>query len=192
MTFNETAIFPRNIAFNAHVGPEYQTTLTIVNSGFESRNADWQAARLKFDVGMRPMKKVDTDALIAFFRSVKGRAYGFRFRDWSDYQATSATGVLVAVTGGGYRLAKKYGAGSMIEIRPITKPVSGTVTIAGGGTVDYATGLVTGASPTTTWAGEFDVPCRFDTDRMELEAIDKSAGDILFQWGSIPIIEIRV
>jgi uncharacterized protein (TIGR02217 family) len=191
MAFNETAVFPRNIAFGAQVGPEYQTTVVIVNSGYENRNADWQNARLKFEVGMRPMRKVDTDALIAFFRSVKGRAYGFRFRDWSDYQATSATGVVVPVVGGGYRLAKKYTAGGMTEYRPISKPVAGTVTVSGG-TVDYATGIVSGASSSTTWAGEFDVPCRFDTDRMELEAIDKSQGEILFQWGQIPVIEIRV
>lgn len=191
MSFNESAVFPRKIAFGAQVGPEYQTTVVIVNSGYESRNADWQSARLKFDVGMRPMRKIDTDALIAFFRSVKGRAHGFRFRDWSDYQATSATGVLVPFNGG-YQLAKKYESGDLIEYRRIAKPVPGAVTIAGGGTVDYETGMVTGANPSATWAGEFDVPCRFDTDRMELEAIDKSQGEILFQWGSIPVIEIRV
>lgn len=191
MTFNETAVFPRNIAFGAQVGPEYQTTVVIVNSGYESRNADWQAARLKFEVGMRPMKRADTDVLIAFFRSVKGRAYGFRFRDWSDYQADSASGVVVSVNGV-TRLAKQYATGSMTETRLITKPVSGTVTIAGGGSVDYATGIVSGAAAGAAWAGEFDVPCRFDTDQMQLEAIDKSQGDILFQWGSIPIIEIRV
>lgn len=190
MSFNESAVFPRKIAFGAQVGPEYQTTVVIVNSGYESRNADWQSARLKFDVGMRPMRKVDTDALIAFFRSVKGRAYGFRFRDWSDYKVADGEGIVVPVLGGGFRLAKKYTSGDMTEIRPISKPVTGTV-ILSGGTVNYATGMVSGGA-STTWTGEFDVPCRFDTDRMELEAIDKSQGDILFQWGSIPVIEIRV
>lgn len=191
MTFNETAVFPRNIAFNAKVGPEYQTTLVIVNSGYESRNADWQAARLKFDVGLRPMHKADCDALIAFFRSVKGRAYGFRFRDWSDYQADSASGIVVSVNGV-TRLAKQYTAGGMSETRLITKPVSDTVTIAGGGTVDSTTGIVSGASAGAAWSGQFDIPCRFDTDQLELEAIDKNGGDILFQLGSIPVIEIRV
>lgn len=190
MAFNETAVFPRNIAFGAQVGPEYQTTVVVVNSGYESRNADWQTARLRFEVGMRPMRKADTDALIAFFRSVKGRAHGFRFRDWSDYQAKSGEGVVVPVVGGGYRLAKRYASGGLTELRPISKPVAGTLAVSGG-SVDYTTGLVSGGAG-VTWTGEFDVPCRFDTDRMELEAIDKSQGEILFQWGQIPVIEIRV
>ena len=29
--------------------------------------------------------------LIAFFRARKGRAFGFRFKDWNDYQALAET-----------------------------------------------------------------------------------------------------
>lgn len=191
MSFNESAIFPRTIAFGAQSGPEYNTRVIIVNSGFESRNAEWSLARLKFDVGLRAMGKVDTDALIAFFRSVKGRAHGFRFRDWSDYQASTANGVLIPA-GAAQRLAKSYAVGSLNELRPITKPITGTVTVTGGGVVDYTTGIVTGAATGAVWVGQFDVPCRFDTDLMQLDALDNSQSEIVFQWGHIPIIEIRV
>lgn len=195
MSFNESARFPIGIAFGAQGGPEYLTDVVIVDSGRESRNSIWSAARLKFDVGMRPMTKPDTDSLVAFFRSVKGRAHGFRFRDWSDYQATTANGGVTLISGSNYQMVKNYASGSLSEVRTIAKPVSGTVTISGGGvyTVDYTTGIITvtsGAAP-TAWAGEFDIPVRFDTDAMQLDVVDKNAGGLLIQWGQIPIIEIR-
>jgi hypothetical protein len=39
-----------------------------------------------------------------------------------------------------------------------------------------------------TWAGEFDVPCRFDTDQMKISVESYNR----YTWGGIPIIEIRV
>lgn len=195
MSFNESARFPIGIAFGAQGGPEYLTDVVIVDSGRESRNSIWAASRLKFDVGMRPMTKTDTDALIAFFRSVKGRAHGFRFRDWSDYQATVSNGGVALISGSNYQMVKNYASGSLSEVRNIAKPVTGTVSISGGGVyvVDYATGIITvtsGAAP-TAWAGEFDIPVRFDTDHMQLDVVDKNGGGLLIQWGQIPIIEVR-
>jgi uncharacterized protein (TIGR02217 family) len=189
MSFNESARFPLQIAFGAQGGPGYSTNIVPMDSGFESRNVNWSASRAKYEVGLRAMGKADTDALLAFFRVVKGRAHGFRFRDWSDYRVGAGEGIVIQ-TAAGLQLAKLYASGDLQEARPISKP-AGTV-ILSAGTVDYATGLVTGGSLSSTWTGEFDIPVRFDTDEMKLDAIDKSQGDILFQWGQIPIIEIRV
>lgn len=44
-------------------------------------------------------------------------------------------------------------------------------------------------SEALTWSGEFDVPARFDTDRLQAELVGPGS---LMQWKSIPIIEIRV
>lgn len=192
MSFNSTARFPLNIAFGAIGGPRYQTSIAPVNSGREYRNADWTSSLGKWEVGMRPMRKADTDALIAFFRAVKGRAYGFRFRDWSDYQVTAGQGVVIQNPDGTLQLAKQYISGSLIEYRPIATPVQGTVVMTGGGTIDYITGQVVGGSTSNTWTGEFDIPVRFDTDELHLDAVDKSQGEVLFQWQQIPIVEIRL
>jgi len=196
MSFNETARFPLQIALGAQGGPEYTTNIITVDNGFESRTAVWSASRLKFDIGTRPMTKADTDALIAFFRSVKGRAYGFRFRDWSDYQATTDNGGFTAIAGATYQMVKTYASGSLSEVRSISKPVAGTVSVSGSGvySIDYTTGILTvasGAAP-TAWSGEFDVPVRFDTDTMQLDAINKNGESLLIQWGQIPILEVRV
>lgn len=59
-------------------------------------------------------------------------------------------------------------------------------------------GVGTGAlypQPTDTlaWAGQFDVPARFDTDEMKKQVMNRNGpnGDLLVDWGSIPIIEVR-
>lgn len=43
------------------------------------------------------------------------------------------------------------------------------------------------ASEALAWAGEFDVPARFDIDKMQVSIIDKG----IYGWQSVPIVEIR-
>lgn len=207
MTFLETPRFPDNIAFGATVGPTYLTVVTPVYSGRDGRIAAWSQSRIRFEVGRRAMNAADTASLDAFFRAVKGRAYGFRIKDWTDFFATTANGVVVAqATAGVYQLAKLYTTGSLSETRLIQKPVTGTVAvyknavlIASGLSLDTTTGLVT-ITPTPlntdvlSWSGQFDVPARFDADEMKKQIMDRNgaSGDLLVDWGSIPVIEIRV
>ena len=100
-------------------------------------------------------------------------------------------------------MVKIYGSGFAPWTREIKKPVDGTVVVAVDGAtaspshyaVNSATGLVTflpehiPAMDAVITAGfEFDVPVRFDTDRLELNLSLIEAGDI----PSIPIVEIRL
>lgn len=158
MAFIETPRFPENISYGAAGGPNYKTDVVMVNSGFEQRNINWLDARNTYDVSHGLRDETTKGDLIKFFRGVKGRAHGFRFKDWTDYQATVANGVLGTGVGTGgptYQLIKKYTAGSLVEDRTISKPVSGTITLyragspvtlgaaAGNASVDYTTGIVT-------------------------------------------------
>lgn len=43
-----------------------------------------------------------------------------------------------------------------------------------------------------TWAGQFDVPVRFDTDEMQAQIIDKGTAGLVAEWASIQMIEIRL
>jgi uncharacterized protein (TIGR02217 family) len=132
-------------------------------------------------------------------RTRKGRAYGFRFKDWTDYKAT---GQLLG-TGDGtqtqFQLVKSYPSGNVIEVRSVTKPVAGTVRIykdgieqLSGWSVNVTKGLITF---TTAPAGAveitadfaFDVPVRFDTDHMAV-TIETFR---LHRWQQIPIVELR-
>lgn len=289
MAFIESPRFPDGIAYNAIGGPTYNTSIVVVKSGAESRNAGWSAARHKYDVSQAAKTKADFDLVAAFFRNVQGRATGFRFRDFSDFKTTFSEGTLGTGNGtpGPFQMQKKYSSGGNNALRTISKPVTGTcsfklganpITIgiaAGNISVDYTKGTITfvesasvaaasvtagsltqisfatkpgnlavneyiwlqdfagadagllnnkshkigsitGSGPYTytvttdttgktialgtgkgkkfpqpadalTWEGEFDVPCRFDTDELKAEILAPN----IFRWDGIPLVETR-
>jgi uncharacterized protein (TIGR02217 family) len=97
-----------------------------------------------------------------------------------------------------FQLIKNYVSGSDSHSRTITKPVNGTVTIfdntlalGSGYTIDYATGIVTfSVAPISGhslgWTGQFDTPCRFERDQLEVSLDAFDAGSL-----DIPVMEIR-
>lgn len=199
MAFHEVR-FPDDIAYGAMGGPEFATSVVATASGYEQRNINWSAARGRWDVASGLKKQTQLDALIAFFRARKGRAHGFRFKDWTDYKATAqalGTGNGTITT---FQLIRTYSSGGNTDVRTITKPVAGTVKVylagvlqASGWSVNTTTGVITFSTPPANGVAvssdyEFDVPVRFDTDRMAvtIEQIN------LHQWSGIPIVEIRV
>lgn len=290
MSFYEVQ-FPVGISYGAAGGPTYNTEVVTFTSGVEQRNINWSVARLKYDVSHNIKNQAALDQLIVFFRAMRGRAHGFRFKDWADYQVTTANGILGTGFGNGmpqYQMGKNYAqAGANTELRVIKKPVAGTAALLRGGgavtlgagagqaSIDTASGIVefvadatsnassvtvgattqvvlaanpgtlvaterlyltgfagthaadlnniahpinsvTGAGPFTftlatntagrtitlgsgqgrkypqasqalVWSGEFDVPCRFDTDELK-------ANIVVFQtysWSGVPILEVR-
>lgn len=191
--------FPPDIAYGAAGGPGYSTSVVTTVSGHEKRNANWAAARGRWNVAHGLKNREQVASLIAFFRARKGRAYGFRFKDWADYQAVGeaiGTGDGATTT---FQLVKRYLSGGVSETRTITKPVTDTVVVyldgvaqTSGWSVGTATGIVTfNAAPANgaviTADFEFDVPARFDTDQMEITIETYELG----RWGQIPIVEIR-
>lgn len=192
--------FPPKIAYGATGGPEFNTTVATTLGGFEQRNVNWQKARGRWDISTGVKSKADMDAVIAFFRARFGKAYGFRFKDWSDYQGAGeslGTGDDLETQ---FQLVKNYASGSFFYQRDIKKPVSGTVKIyldsvlqMSGYAVDHATGVVTfnvapGIAVAVNADFEFDVPVRFDTDTLGARA----EGPGLFVWDTIPIVELRI
>src|SRR5512134_3312038 len=192
--------FPPAISYGASGGPGYLTTVVATASGHEYRNANWAAARGRWNVASGLKKREQVAELIAFFRARRGRAHGFRFKDWTDYQGTAQ----VLGTGNGsnknFQLVKNYASGGVIESRTIAKPVANTVKlyrngvlVASGVSTDTTTGVVTfttapGSGVVVTADYEFDVPVRFDTDQMNVTIETYDLGT----WAQVPIVEIRV
>jgi uncharacterized protein (TIGR02217 family) len=181
--------FPPSISFGATGGPKFSTNVIILSSGYESRNSNWNLARAEYDISTGIKTKADMDAVIPFFYARNGRARGFRFKDWKDYQAVAEP--VYPVGGGVYALAKSYVSGSVGYQRIITKPVAGTITVSGGGSVDPTTGLITGGSGGTA-SFEFDVPVRFDIDYLEVEIQDFAGDEFASIVRKIPLIEVRI
>lgn len=208
-TFIETPRFPDGIAYGSQMGHSYFTHVTILGSGHEQRNIAWADALCRFVIQGANLKEEAKTTFVNFFRTVKGRGIGFRIRDWADYETDSSTGRLgTADTAPGvvtaFQLAKKYTWGSETYFRPITKPTSVAVykndvlqTLTTDYTIDLTTGIVTFVSAPTLgdtlhWIGEFDVPARFDVDQIDATIVNKGGGQWVYNFGTVPVVEIRV
>lgn len=197
--FIETPRFPDTVGFGSTGGPGFKTDIFTSASGFEQRNLLWQEARCEFNVSTGVREKADMDDLLSFFYQVRGKAVGFRFKDWGDYELTNeqfGTGNSSQLQ---FQLTKTYGTGATAYVRRITKPVTGTLAITVNMvpqtegvdfTVDYSTGIVTFAIAPGAYAirasGEFDVPCRFDTDKLPRSYEDWQALST-----SVAIVELK-
>ncbi|MCA0994545.1 DUF2460 domain-containing protein [Alloyangia pacifica] len=210
MSFHEIR-FPADLSFGAMGGPERRTDVVELSSGFEERNTPWAQSRRRFDAGLG-LRSLDHIAqLLAFFEARRGQLYGFRWKDWSDYasclpsQSVSAGDQVIAHGDGAtriFQLTKIYRSGTASYARAITKPVAGTVLAAVQDVemhegvhfeVDTTTGLVTFAEPPLAGAEvsagfEFDVPVRFDTDRINVSVASFQAGQV----PDVPVVEVRV
>lgn len=203
--------FPEGISWGTAGGPGFNTFVVVTDSGHEERTARWGSARRKYDVAESIKSNADLSELLTFFMARQGSAYGFRFKDFSDF--TSSTDHISTATtafdqpiglgdgmGTTVQLSKQYISGPVTRTRNITKPVSGSVKIGfdgveqfSGWTVNTATGLVTftsapGDGIVISAGFEFRVPVRFGDDidgqlPIGLDAYD--AGSV-----RIPLIEI--
>lgn len=188
-----------DIESGAEGGPGFKTTITTLSSGHEQRNIDWEYERGEWDLSYGIQTKNDYREVLSFFRARRGRAVGFRFKDWVDYRVFRAEQF---AEGDGsttkFQLYKWYGGFNTGYQRPIQKPVDGTFTIyvddveVPTATIDPLTGVVTfvsapGVFDVISAEGEFDVPVRFALDRMNAAVEWEEAASL----PNIPIIELR-
>ncbi|WPZ20208.1 DUF2460 domain-containing protein [Sulfitobacter faviae] len=210
MQFHEVR-FPPSLSFGSVGGPRRQTDVVTLANGHEERNTPWAHSRRVYDAGLGMRSIDDLQVLIAFFEARMGQMYGFRWKDWADYKSGKMAlpvafddqsigygdGVQAA-----FQLTKTYRSGAQSYRRPITKPVAGTVRVGleqdelREGVeyeVDAESGIITFAHPPDPeieiFAGfEFDVPVRFDTDRILVSVESFQAGQV----PDVPVIEVRV
>lgn len=204
MAFDEVRL-PLRVAYGAKGGPQFLTEVVSIQNGFERRNQCWSQARRRFDARTGIVTATDASVLLAFFLARGGRARGFRLRDWSDYSSAadgfSAPDWRDQVIGSGddvttqFQLIKTYNG----VTRSIRKPVAESVRIGiedvellSGWSIDETTGVVTFVQPPASGAQIkagffFDVPVRFETDQLQIEADAPHA-----QQAEIPLIEVRV
>lgn len=190
--------FPESIAFNSSSILEFNTTIIKAKNGYEQRNINWNSNKMKFNIINGIKTKTELDELITFFRNVKGAGYGFRFKDFTDYQAENQ---YIGVGNGEtkeFQLIKAYRVSdNIVYYRKITKPVISTVRVfindieSKDFNIDLTTGLITlNTAPeidSTIKANfEFDVPVRFENDIMEITMNSINSGNIK----DITLIEI--
>lgn len=158
MAFIESPRFPDRIAFGAVGGPVFSTDVAKGAAGGEQRNGNWEYPKHEWDVSQGIKSSSDFLALRAFFYTARGRLYGWRYRDWTDYAVSLTEGVIAMPGMPTGQLHKRYTIGTLPLDRKIAKPVAGTVIVKNGAatltagahyTLDTATGLVTWVAAAT-------------------------------------------
>lgn len=199
----EDVEFPIPIGQSASVSPSYSTDVVTSASGHEFRNSNWAEARLHIDAGPGVRSEAELGELIAFFRARRGPATAFRFRDPYDHSSNAMTGAPGPgdqTIGTGDGTAQQFGLVKYYEgaIRRITRPVAGSVRVAldgdelttgwtleEGGQISFdqppGVGVVVSAGYL------FDVPVRFEDDRLDINRETFMAGEAV----SVPLIEVR-
>ena len=210
MAFHEVR-FPTRLSLGAVGGPERRTDIVTLSNGFEERNTPWAHSRRRYDAGVGMRSLDDVAELVAFFEARAGRLHGFRWKDWSDYKSCAPSGTpafrdqVIGIGDGvqvSFNLTKNYSSGGGDYVRPIAKPVVGSVragiqeeefrdTIHY--EVDHATGVVTFATApergAEVMAGfEFDVPVRFESDAILTSVAGFQSGEV----PDVPVVELRV
>lgn len=209
MSFHEVR-FPSALSVGSAGGPERRTEIVTLRNGFEERNTPWSHSRRRYDAGLGVRSLDELAEVVAFFEARRAQLYAFRWKDWTDFKSCRPSETPRATdqnlgTGDGrrreFQLVKRYVSGPEDYVRPIKKPVDASILVAIGGavqpeeaySVDYATGVVTfGVAPAqeagVTAGFEFDVPVRFDVDRITTSLSSFAAGEI----PSIPVVEVRI
>lgn len=207
-SFHDVA-FPLGVSFGSVAGPEWKNEIVQLHSGHEKRNARWAQSRRYFDAGTGIRSLADLRLVLSFFEARRGSLFSFRFRDpldhFSNHLGKEPTALDQQIgLGDGltqhFQLLKNYETYS----RVITKPVAAGFKLAVNGDelenskhyqLDTLTGIVTFMDENIPAKGAvitagfiFDVPARFNTDRLQASISSFQAGEI----PSIPIIEVKI
>ncbi len=199
--FLESPRFDTEISLNSAGGPGYKTFVFTGDAGVEGATKFYPVARARYNVSENLRDAGDLAVIRAMFHACRGKAVGFRFKDWQDFSFTDeflghGDGVNRV-----FPLVKRYGEGTPHEYaRRLFKPVAGTVTVKVNGvtsvdlTINTTTGVVTftpGFAPAldapVTASGQFDVPVRFDSDELmaSYETFDMATA-------SVSLVEIKL
>ena len=199
MAFIETRLLDK-VAYGSVFGQEYNTRIIQLRSAHERRNANWSMPLGKYSILYNNLIPEDHVLVRDAHTACMGALHAFRFKDRVDFEATAE----VIGTGTGaeqeLQLVKTYTFGSTDFVRNIYKPVSGEVQIYEDGvelasSVDTTTGIVTitssVGSEVITWTGEFDVPVRFASDRLDYNLVDIHTDGFVLT-SDVELIEVRL
>lgn len=215
--------FPELISWGAAGGQGWLTSVVDFSTGKEQRNQEWTIDRGQWDVAHGVKTQTDLDELADFFAARRGRAHGFRYKDWSGfrlvdellqnsaddtfvgdnsttlfnvvriYEQTSPPPASTSVNPYIKRVFKlRGGAGDDNTILTEAVKLDGVVQDPGDYTVDRDAGTITfdtapGTNVVPTITAEYDLPARFDVDRMVVRIEDFNA----FTWDGIIVKEIN-
>lgn len=188
--FHDDAVFPDKFSLNTSGGPGWRTFVHDKRDGVNPRVGGWPACgRRRYAVEIQNRSAAEVAELVNFAINREGSLYGFLLKDARDFSShldgvtttTNPSDRIMLCCGDGstktFRLVKQYvDASGEVVARPISRPISGTLSIWNNGAattettdwvMDYDTGY--GEFVTAPAAGayievtfQFRVPVRFE------------------------------
>jgi hypothetical protein len=128
MTLNrfEEVRFPDKISYEASGTMRFRTSVVTSEGGQERRNRRWPTQLREWDAARGIKDTADLKMLREFHDVMDGRFTGFRFKDFTNYQAIDEP-LDTSAGGPTYQLRMASRADGLVKYRKITKPVAGTV-----------------------------------------------------------------
>lgn len=170
MTFIESRLLD-NLSYGFSGGPTWNTSRVELRSGVRRRNVRRSRPLHRFTGSFDRRDNVVLATLIEAFNATRGAAYGFRFKNWLDYQLIDEAFGVGTGAAAEYQLIKTYNFGAFSVEVPIKKPNNDIVVKANdvvvAATVNTTTGLVTTTATlgqALTATGTFDLPVMFEND----------------------------
>ncbi len=191
-------------------GPSFQNVIQESVAGTEQRIRVWAKCRGEWDISYTIMNTAETSgtfrAVVALFRAHFGNLYPFPFKDWGDFELTNEiigagdgsdktfqitktydpSQILLATPGTRTYVREIYlpRPGLVVKVNGVTMTPTTQYTVDSAGLITFVTAPPSGHAITVT--GEFDVPVRFNSVKLDL-TIDVNN---IAQIGSLPIREV--
>lgn len=203
-SFIET-LFPEDISYGSSGGPKFKTEIFVAASGDEQRSSLWADTRAEYNVSHGIRDREAADLVIALFYGVRGRACGFRYKDWADCKLNNELIGIGDGTTTKFYFRKTYdpGGGATPFVRQIFKTkatgddamtVNSVAVLPANFTINHNEGSVTFATAPANGhevratLGEFHVPVRFDIDQLPITQAAWETESI----ENIPLVEIKL
>lgn len=169
-------------------GPAFFTTMLVTPNGVKTPVMAREQALHQWDLAIVGMHDANILAMQTFFYGRRGPAYGFLFKDWSDYKMP----VQVIGEGDGvetdFALIKVYADAIRPYNRFITRPVIATIKVYVDGVektytthytfeAGYIVFLAAPADDTEITAEcQFDIPVNFMDDKLTMTMLHSTQG----------------
>lgn len=193
-------VLPRCVKYGIDVNPWWSVDLVSLTDGRESPNLVWSQARHEYTLNFDTSSSDEYAQAKAHFMEARGKFKKWPFTDPLDFEVSRLEGVIVEVSDG-YRIAKRYGAGSGSYDRIISRPISPILyegdSVASGVTINPDNGYLVGAESSGvdvedfSWAGEFYVPVRYDIDRFPSKVTNRTERGFFVSVDGIVVVEVR-
>jgi uncharacterized protein (TIGR02217 family) len=176
-TFHEV-LFPSNISYGSSGGPKFKTTVFTSDSGYEQRNQDWQNVRCEYDVSQAIKDRDQMAELLDFFMARRGKAFGFRYLDWLDYDLNNQQIGVGDGTTTTFQVVKTYVSAQAESAETYT--YARTITKLNWGTLE---GVTVGGQAITKQAGPYN-----QNDPNNYYTVDENTGLITFRFAPAGVI----